>query len=137
MASVDGRLHALDAATGKKIWEVDTIADHTLPYSSTGAPQIAGHVVVIGNSGADMGHGAVRGYVSAYDVVTGALKWRFYTVPPDPGKPYENPELAMADKTWDSHRTAQYKGGGTAWDGFAYDPDLDLVYFGTANAAPV
>jgi quinohemoprotein ethanol dehydrogenase len=136
VASVDGRLHALDAATGKKIWEVDTIADHAMPYTSTGAPQIAGHVIAIGNSGADMGHGAVRGYVSAYDLVTGALKWRFYTVPPDPGKPYENPELAMADKTWDPHRQAQYKGGGTAWDGFAYDPALDLVYFGTANAAP-
>jgi quinohemoprotein ethanol dehydrogenase len=136
VAAVDGRLHALDAATGKKIWDVDTIADHTLPYSSTGAPQIAGNVVVIGNSGADMGHGAVRGYVSAYDVGTGALKWRFYTVPPDPGKPYENPELAQADKTWDSHRQAQFKGGGTAWDGFAYDPALNLVYFGTANAAP-
>ena len=136
VASVDGRLHALDAATGKKIWEVDTITDHAMPYTSTGAPQIAGRVVAIGNSGADMGHGAVRGYVSAYDVVTGALKWRFYTVPPDPGKPYENPELAMADKTWDPHRQAQYKGGGTAWDGFAYDPALDLVYFGTANAAP-
>ncbi len=136
VASVDGRLHALDAATGKKIWEADTIADHAMPYTSTGAPQIAGRVVAIGNSGADMGHGAVRGYVSAYDLVTGALKWRFYTVPPDPGKPYENPELAMADKTWDPHRQAQYKGGGTAWDGFAYDPALDLVYFGTANAAP-
>jgi len=136
VASVDGRLHALDAATGKKIWEVDTITDHAMPYTSTGAPQIAGRVVAIGNSGADMGHGAVRGYVSAYDLVTGALKWRFYTVPPDPGKPYENPELAMADKTWDPHRQAQYKGGGTAWDGFAYDPALDLVYFGTANAAP-
>jgi quinohemoprotein ethanol dehydrogenase len=136
VASVDGRLHALDAASGKKIWEADTITDHAMPYTSTGAPQIAGRVVAIGNSGADMGHGAVRGYVSAYDLVTGALKWRFYTVPPDPGKPYENPELAMADKTWDPHRQAHYKGGGTAWDGFAYDPALDLVYFGTANAAP-
>lgn len=136
VASVDGRLHAVDAATGKKVWEVDTITDHKMPYTSTGAPQIAGRVVVIGNSGADMGHGAVRGYVSAYDVATGVLRWRFYTVPPDPGKPDENPELAMADKTWDPQRTAQYKGGGTAWDGFAYDPDLNLVYFGTANAAP-
>ena len=136
VASVDGRLQALDAATGKKIWEADTITDHRLPYSSTGAPQIAGNVVVIGNGGADMEHGAVRGYVSAYDVGTGALRWRFYTVPPDPGKPYENPELAQADKTWDTHRQAQFKGGGTVWDGFAYDPDLNLVYFGTANAAP-
>ena len=136
VASVDGRLHALDAATGKRIWVVDTIADHKMPYASTGAPQIAGHVVVIGNAGADMGHGGVRGYVAAYDLQTGALRWRFYTVPPAVGRPFENPELAAAAKTWDSHRDPQYQGGGTAWDGFAYDAKLNLVYFGTANAAP-
>ena len=71
VASGDGRLHAVDAATGKKLWEVDTITDHKQPYASTGAPQIAGDVVVIGNGGADMGHGGVRGYVSAYDLETG------------------------------------------------------------------
>ena len=136
VASVDGRLHALDAATGRKIWEADTITDHKLPYSSTGAPQIAGSVVMIGNSGADMGHGAVRGYVAAYDLKTGAFKGRFYTVPPAVGQPYENPELAAADKTWDAHRKPEYNGGGTVWDGTAYDPKLNLVYFGTANAAP-
>jgi quinohemoprotein ethanol dehydrogenase len=136
VASVDGRLHALNAATGKKIWEADTITDHKLPYSSTGAPQIAGNAVVIGNSGADMGHTAVRGYVAAYDLDTGAFKWRFYTVPPAVGQPYENPELAQADKTWDPHRKPEFNGGGTAWDGFAYDPALNLLYFGTANAAP-
>jgi quinohemoprotein ethanol dehydrogenase len=126
----------LDAATGRKIWSVDTIYDHAQPYSSTGAPQIAGAVVVIGNSGSDMGRGGVRGYVSAYDLLSGALKWRFYTVPPAPGAPFENPELEAAAKTWDSHRKPEFKGGGTAWDAFAYDPKLDLVYFGTANAAP-
>ena len=136
VASVDGRLHALDAATGKKIWVADTITDHKLPYSSTGAPQVAGNVVVIGNSGADMGHTAVRGYVAAYDLETGKFKWRFYTVPPAVGQPYENPELAQADKTWDPHRKPEFNGGGTAWDGFAYDAALNLVYFGTANAAP-
>jgi quinohemoprotein ethanol dehydrogenase len=136
VASGDGRLHAIDAASGKKIWEADTITDHKLPYASTGAPQIAGNVVVIGNAGADMGHGGVRGYVTAYDVESGAFKWRFYTVPPAVGRPLENPELAAAAKTWDSTRDAQFQGGGTAWDGFAYDPTLKLVYFGTANAAP-
>lgn len=136
VASVDGRLHALDAATGKKLWEADTIVDRKLPYSSTGAPQIAGDLVVIGNSGADMGHGAVRGYISAYDSGSGALKWRFFTVPPAVGQPYENPELAAADKTWDPQRKPEYKGGATAWDGFAYDPNLNLLYFGTSNAAP-
>jgi len=65
VASVDGHLHALNAADGSQLWEADTIVDHALPYSSTGAPQIAGDVVVIGNSGADMGHTAVRGYVAA------------------------------------------------------------------------
>ena len=136
VAAVDGRLHAIDARTGRKVWDADTIVDHSLPYSSTGAPQIAGRVVVIGNSGSDMGHGGVRGYVSAYDLDSGALKWRFYTVPPAPGQPYEHPELAAADKTWDPHRAPLYHGGGTAWDGFAYDAALNLVYFGTANAAP-
>jgi len=57
-------------------------------------------------------------------------------VPPAVGKPYENPELAQADKTWDPSRKPEFNGGGTAWDGFAYDPALNLVYFGTANAAP-
>jgi quinohemoprotein ethanol dehydrogenase len=136
VASVDGRLHALNAAMGAKIWEADTITDHKLPYSSTGAPQVAGDVVLIGNSGADMGHGGVRGYVSAYDLDSGALKWRFYTVPPAPGKPFENPELAAAARTWDPTRATRFQGGGTVWDGFAYDPRLKLAYFGTANAAP-
>ncbi len=136
VASVDGRLHALNAATGEKLWEADTITDHTLPYSSTGAPQIAGDVVVIGNSGADMGRYAVRGYVAAYDLKTGAFRWRCYTVPPPAGQPAETPELAAAAKTWDAHRDPRFQGGGTAWDGFAYDPALKLVYFGTANAAP-
>jgi quinohemoprotein ethanol dehydrogenase len=136
VASGDGRLHALDAGTGKKLWEADTIIDRKLPYASTGAPQIAGNVVIIGNAGGDMGHGAVRGYVTAYDTESGALKWRFYTVPGEPGKPYENPELAQADKSWDSHRPPQFKGGATVWNGFAYDATLNLVYFGTSNAAP-
>jgi quinohemoprotein ethanol dehydrogenase len=83
-----------------------------------------------------MGHTAVRGYVAAYDLETGKFKWRFYTVPPAVGQPYENPELAQADKTWDPHRKPEFNGGGTAWDGFAYDAALNLVYFGTANAAP-
>ncbi len=136
VGSGDGRLHALDAATGRKLWEVDTITDHKQPYASTGAPQIAGDVVVIGNAGADMSVGGVRGYVSAYDLQSGALKWRFYTVPPAVGRPLENPALAAAEKTWDPKRDAKFKLGGTAWDGFAYDPRLNLVYFGTSNAAP-
>lgn len=136
VASVDGVLHALDARTGKQLWSTATITDRSVSYSSTGAVYIAGDVAVIGNSGADMDEGGVRGYVSAIDVDTGKLKWRFYTVPGAPGQPYENPELAAADKTWGPHRNPKFKLGGTVWGGFAYDPSLNLVYFGTANAAP-
>ena len=138
VASVDGHLHAIDAKTGKQVWNADTFADadHKQSYSSTGAVYMAGDLAVIGTSGADMDKGGVRGFVSAYDVNTGKLKWRFYTVPGSPGQPYEDTALAIADKTWDPHRSVDYKGGGTVWDGFAYDPDLNLVYFGTGNAAP-
>ena len=136
VTSVDGHLHAIDAKTGKQIWDADTFINHKESYSSTGAVYMAGDLAVIGNSGSDMDKGGVRGYVSAYDQETGKLKWRFFTVPGAPGQPDENPALAIADKTWDPNRAADYKGGGTVWDGFAYDPDLNLVYFGTANAAP-
>lgn len=136
VASVDGRLHALDASTGRELWSVDTIIDHTLPYSSTGAPIVAGDVVVIGNSGSDMGKRGVRGYVSAYDWKTGALQWRFFTVPPPPGRPFENPALRRAAKTWNLRPGDGYQGGGVVWDGIAYDPRLNLVYFGTSNTAP-
>src|SRR3984893_1306663 len=91
VASVDGRLHALDAKTGKEFWNADTIIDHERPYSSTGAVYIAGDLAVIGNGGADMNKGGVRGYVSAYDVETGKLAWRFYTVPGGPGPPPAGP----------------------------------------------
>ena len=123
VAATDGRLHAIDAKTGRKIWDADTIIDHALPYSSTGAPLIAGDVVVIGNSGADMGHGALRGYVSAYDRQTGGLRWRFFTVPPPVGKPFENSELAAAAKTWDPARPANMLGGGTAWTASRMTPN--------------
>jgi len=136
VAATDGRLFALDAATGERIWEVDTIVDHQQQYSSTGAPQIAGRTVVIGNGGGDMGVGGVRGYVSAYDLKSGELRWRFFTVPGAPGAPFEHPELEAASSTWDPQRNPQYHGGGTVWDGMAYDPDFNLVYIGTGNAAP-
>jgi quinohemoprotein ethanol dehydrogenase len=115
VTSVDGVLHALDAKTGKQLWSASTITDHTVSYSSTGAVYIAGNVAVIGNSGSDLDHGAVRGYVSGYDIDTGALKWRFYTVPGAPGKPLENRELGIAEGTWSPVRDPMYKGGGTVW----------------------
>ena len=77
VGTLDGRLVALDAKTGARVWDVNTI-DRTQPYTITGAPRVARGLVIIGNGGAEFG---VRGYVSAYDAATGALRWRFYTVP--------------------------------------------------------
>ena len=136
VASLDGRLFALDAATGIKVWSVDTIIDHSFSYSSSGAPLIAGNVVVLGNSGGDMDSNGVRGYVSAYDLDSGVLHWRFFTVPPAPGKKFEHPELALAARSWDPARNPKHTGGGTVWDGMTYDPALNLLYFGTGNPAP-
>jgi len=133
VGSLDGYLIALDAHTGHLLWKTDTLVDRTRAYVVGDAPAIAGNNVVIGNGGADMG---VRGYVSAYDLETGALAWRFFTVPGDPAKGFEHPELAAAAKTWDPHSRWEYGGGGTAWDSIVYDPELDLVYVGTGNAGP-
>jgi len=130
VAAFDGRLFALDAKTGGVIWNVDTIVDHKRGYTVTGAPQVAGHVVVLGNAGGEFD---ARGYVSAYDLDTGKFAWRFFTVPPAPGKPLENPELAAAQKTWDPKSDWAMGGGGTVWGGMAYDPELNLLYFGTGN----
>jgi quinohemoprotein ethanol dehydrogenase len=130
VASFDGILYALDADGGKILWQADTITDKKLGYSVSGAPEVAGHVVVIGNSG---GEYDARGYVSAYDLDTGKLAWRFYTVPGDPSKPQESPELEVAVKTWDAKSRWDMGGGGTVWDSMVYDPVLNLLYFGTGN----
>jgi quinohemoprotein ethanol dehydrogenase len=133
VAALDGVLYALDAATGKIEWQVDTIVEHQRAYSVTGAPRIAGDVVVIGNGGAEFD---ARGYVSAYRIATGELAWRFYTVPGSPDKPREHPELEMAAATWDPNSRWQDGGGGTVWDSMVYDPELNLLYIGTGNSAP-
>jgi quinohemoprotein ethanol dehydrogenase len=131
VGTLDGRLIALDAATGKPVWQRLTI-DPRWRYTITGAPRIVKGKVIIGNGGAEYG---VRGYVSAYDAKTGKLVWRFYTVPGDPSKPFEQPILAQAAKTW----TGQWwknGGGGTVWDAIVYDPELDLLYVGVSNGGP-
>jgi quinohemoprotein ethanol dehydrogenase len=131
VGTLDGRLIGLDAANGKPVWETLTI-DPKMRYTITGAPRVVKGKVIIGNGGAEMG---VRGYVSAYDAETGKLVWRFYTVPGDPSKPFESPILEKAAKTW-SGEWWKNGGGGTVWDGMAYDPQLDLLYIGTGNADP-
>jgi quinohemoprotein ethanol dehydrogenase len=129
----DGWLVALAAATGRVVWKVDTVIDRRLAYTITGAPRVIGDSVVIGNGGNEFG---VRGYVTAYDLKTGAQRWRFFTVPGDPKKGYENPDVRMAARTWDPGRNWDAAGGGAPWDGMAYDPKLNLLYVGTGNGFP-
>ncbi|GEN99223.1 alcohol dehydrogenase [Novosphingobium sediminis] len=139
VASEDGRLHALDAKTGAEKWTADTIIGRgksSYTYASTGAVLLTGDSVVIGNSGADLGDGSTRGYISAWDIRTGAFKWRFFTVPPAPGQPFEHPELEMAAKSWAPDHDGRYQNGGTVWDGLSYDAETDQIVFGTANASP-
>ncbi len=133
VAALDGRLIALDAGTGEVVWQTQTV-DLEKPYTITGAPRVVKDKVIIGNGGAELG---VRGYFSAYDVKTGKMAWRFYTVPGKPEAPFEHPELETAVKTWDPEgQWAKTGGGGTVWDSFAYDPELDLLYVGVGNGSP-
>jgi PQQ-dependent dehydrogenase (methanol/ethanol family) len=130
--AVDGRLRALEAATGKVLWET-RVSPENMPYTITMAPRvIKGGKVIIGVSGGEYG---VRGFFSAYDVNTGKMAWRFYTVPGDPSKPFEHPELEAAAKTW-SNEWWKIGGGAGVWNGMAYDDVNDIVYVGTGQPGP-
>ncbi len=131
LGTLDGRLQALDAKTGKLLWSVRT-TELAEPYTITGAPRVVGDLVVIGNGGAEFG---VRGYFSAYHAATGEMAWRFHTVPASKTGPHENPALERAAATWSDETLFESGLGGTAWDAMAWDPDLDLLYVGTGNAS--
>jgi quinohemoprotein ethanol dehydrogenase len=128
---IDGRLEALNASTGKVIWE-SRVAFTQDYYAITMAPRVANGKVLIGVAGGDH---PTRGFFDAYDAATGHRAWRFYTVPGNPALPFENEAMRKAAKTWGGEF---YKmgGGGSVWDGMAYDPESDLVYVGTGNAEP-
>lgn len=130
-ATLDGRLLSLSAETGELNWEINT-TDQAQSYTITGAPRVFNDKIVIGNGGAEYG---VRGYVSAYDTETSEMLWRFYTVPGNPADGFEDETQEMAAATWSGEWWKQ-GGGGTAWDSFAYDPELNLVYIGTGNGSP-
>ena len=128
---IDGRLVALDMSTGKEVWSVQTTPIGE-DYSVTMAPRIAKGKVIIGNAGAEY---PVRGYVTAYDAESGKQVWRFYTVPGDPKNGYESQAMVEAAKTWGGE-WYKFGGGGTVWDGMTYDPESNLVFFGTGNGGP-
>jgi quinohemoprotein ethanol dehydrogenase len=130
-ATKNGHLLALDAKTGKLLWDVDTIGAKTM-YSITGAPRAFKGKVIIGNSGSDFG---MRGYVTAYDAATGKQVWRFYTVPGSPEQNQGDPAMDLAAASWTGNywRTGT---GGAVWDNITFDAELNRVYLGTGNAAP-
>ncbi len=138
MGTLDARLVAIDAKTGKEVWSTDTVpaslglGDMTNRYAITMATRVAKGKVFIGASGGEFG---VRGWIAAFDAETGKEVWRFWTVPGDPSKGFENEALARAAQTW-SGRWWKFGGGGTVWDSAIYDPVTDLLYFGTGNATP-
>jgi PQQ-dependent dehydrogenase (methanol/ethanol family) len=131
VGTLDARLVALDAETGKVVWDVRTAGENE-DYSITGAPLIVKGMVMIGNGGGEF---AVRGYITAYDAETGKQLWRTYTVPGDPSKPFESKAMEVAAKTW-TGEWWKLGGGGNPWDAISYDPELDLLYLGTSQGGP-
>src|SRR5579859_5200342 len=130
----DCRLVALDRSSGRQVWE--TVAcDANDRHGIRGAPRVGGGKVFLGDHCSD---GVVgRGSVAAYDARTGKELWRFYTVPGDPAKGFENKAMAMAASTWGSGKWWDHRTGcGSAWDAITYDPKTNLVYFGTDGASP-
>jgi len=121
--SVDNHLIALDMKTGKEIWK-QKFADWREGYYATSAPIIANGVLISGMAG---GESTTRGFLDGWDPETGKKLWRRYTIP-EPGAP--------GSETWPQNSDAWTRGGGPTWRSGSYDPQLDLVYWGTGNAEP-
>ncbi|MEE4161495.1 MAG: PQQ-dependent dehydrogenase, methanol/ethanol family [Woeseiaceae bacterium] len=131
-ATFDGRLIAIDAATGEEAWSVRTFPKDASLFI-TGAPKAFKGKVLIGNGGSETGPN--RGFVTAYDAETGEEAWKFYIVPGNPADGFENEAMAMAAETW-TGEWWKHGGGGNAWHGLTYDPEFDTVYIGTGNGSP-
>jgi alcohol dehydrogenase (cytochrome c) len=120
---IDGRMLALNKTDGTKVWEVQ-VADPGKGEVFTGAPLIVKDMVVTGMAGAEFG---VRGWIEAMDLKTGKRRWRTYTIP-GPGEP--------GHETWKDNYGAWKTGGGSTWVTGSYDPELNLIIWGTANPGP-
>jgi quinohemoprotein ethanol dehydrogenase len=131
LGAYDGRLIALDAKSGKPIWSVQTVPPET-PQTISSAPRVFHGKVIIGNAGADLG---ARGYVTAYDQATGKQLWRFYMAPGSPEQNRGDPAMERAAATWKGEYW-KHGAGGSPWDGITFDPELNRIYVGTANATP-
>jgi alcohol dehydrogenase (cytochrome c) len=121
MTTLDAHVVALDIRTGKPVWDVE-LAEHTLGYASTVAPLVVKDRLIVGMAGGEF---ATRGFLDAYDLIDGRRIWRFYTIP-EPHEP-----------GGDSWPPGQYaRGGGPTWITGSYDPELNLIYWGTGNPNP-
>ena len=120
--TLDAQLIALDARSGRKMWQTE-IADPKLNYTATGAPLAIKDRVIVGIAGAE---GGIRGFLDAYDAKTGKRLWRFWTVPA-PGEP--------GNETWGGGDAWRH-GGGSTWLTGSFDPELNLIYWGTGNPGP-
>jgi alcohol dehydrogenase (cytochrome c) len=123
LATLDAHLLALDKKTGAIVWDTE-IADYRDGYTATAAPLIVKDKIIVGIAGAEF---ATRGFLDAYSIETGERLWRFWTVPA-PGEP--------GSETWLDGQDAWKRGGGTTWVTGSYDPELNLLYWGTGNPAP-
>jgi PQQ-dependent dehydrogenase (methanol/ethanol family) len=137
--SLDGRTYAVDAKTGKEVW-VAQVANYQHGETITMAPLVVKNKVLVGNSGGELG---VRGWVTALDAETGKLAWRAYATGPDKDvliganfHPFYDSDKGkdLGVTTWP--HDAWKIGGGTMWGWISYDPELDLLYHGTANPGP-
>ncbi|MCC2656126.1 MAG: alcohol dehydrogenase [Panacagrimonas sp.] len=132
ICTIDGRLIALDARTGKVRWSTQTTDPSKAVYIS-GHPKAFRGLVLIGNGGTEFG--ASRGYVSAYHITSGKLAWRWYVVPGNPADGFEDPSQEMAAKTW-TGEWWKFGGGGNVWNGITYDPEFNQILLGTGNGSP-
>lgn len=132
VGTLDGRVIAIDAATGEEVWDT-SIIDREWPYSITGAPRVANGKVYIGTNGGEFG---VRGSISALDAETGEELWRFYTVPGNPADGFENEAMEMAAETWGTPGWWEVGGGGPVWDAITYDTENNSIIFGVGNGTP-
>ncbi|UZR30365.1 methanol/ethanol family PQQ-dependent dehydrogenase [Methylococcus mesophilus] len=139
LAQLDGNVVALNAKTGEEIWKMEN-SDIAMGSTLTGAPFVVKDKVLIGSAGAELG---VRGYVTAYNIKDGKQEWRAYATGPDEDllldKDFNknNPhygQFGLGQQTWEGD--AWKIGGGTNWGWYAYDPKLDMIYYGSGNPAP-
>ena len=123
MATIDARLIAVDAKSGRPLWDV-AVAKPESGYAMTLAPLVVKDKVIVGTAGGEYG---IRGFLAAYDAKTGKEVWRFYTIP-GPAEP--------GHETWPANTNAWEHGGASVWVTGSYDPDLNLTYWGIGNPGP-